>query len=133
VRKASHCGSNRDHTPRPLFAYARRYVQSFTSAETPRCDHSVIACLRHIYIWVSFFAHIPFVVNHTFNAAPTERLQQQYLRLFHYKARNGKVRKGDKKEFKIEKASEEEGKKACPVLATMRSVINQTTAQIGGK
>jgi len=28
------------------------------------------------YIWVVFFAHIPFVVNRTFNATPTERLQQ---------------------------------------------------------
>jgi len=27
-------------------------------------------------IWVLFFAHIPFVVNHTFNATPAERLQQ---------------------------------------------------------
>jgi len=25
---------------------------------------------------VLFFAHIPFVVNHTFNATPAERLQQ---------------------------------------------------------
>jgi len=28
------------------------------------------------YIWVLFFAHMPFVVKHTFNATPTERLQQ---------------------------------------------------------
>jgi len=27
------------------------------------------------YILVLFFAHIPFVVNHTFNATLTERLQ----------------------------------------------------------
>jgi len=26
-------------------------------------------------MWVLFFAHIPFVVNRTFNATPTERLQ----------------------------------------------------------
>jgi len=28
---------------------------------------------------VLFFAHIPFVVNHTFNATPTDRLQQYSL------------------------------------------------------
>ena len=32
-----------------------------------RRNHSVIACSRHIYV-VLFFTHIPFVVNHTFNA-----------------------------------------------------------------
>jgi len=32
--------------------------------------------VRAIYIWVLFFAHIPFVVNRTLNATPTERLQQ---------------------------------------------------------
>jgi len=34
-----------------------------------------IACSRHVYIWVLFFPHIPFVVNHTINATPLERLQ----------------------------------------------------------
>ena len=38
-------------------------------------DHYIIACLRHICM-VLFFTHIPFVVNHTFNATPLERLQQ---------------------------------------------------------
>jgi len=33
------------------------------------------ACSRHTYI-VLFFAHIPFVVNHTINATSPERLQQ---------------------------------------------------------
>jgi len=33
---------------------------------------------------VLFFAHIPFVVNHTFNATPTERLQ-------HYPESMGKL------------------------------------------
>jgi len=32
--------------------------------------------VRATYVWVLFFAHIPFVVNRTFNATPTERLQQ---------------------------------------------------------
>jgi len=31
--------------------------------------------VRDTYILVLFFAHIPFVVNHTFNKTPTERLQ----------------------------------------------------------
>jgi len=44
-----------------------------------RCDRSIIACLRHIYVWVLFSAHFSFVVNRTFNATPTERLQQHPL------------------------------------------------------
>jgi len=55
-------------------------AQSFTlwqqaTIEITCRDHSIIACSRHIYM-VLFFAHIPFVVNRTFNATPTERLQQ---------------------------------------------------------
>ena len=42
--------------------------------EITRRDHSIIACSRHIHIFV-FFAHIPFVVNHTTNSTPPERLQ----------------------------------------------------------
>jgi len=42
--------------------------------EIMRCNRSIIACSRHVYL-VLFFAHIPFVVNHTFNATPPERLQ----------------------------------------------------------
>jgi len=34
-------------------------------------DHSIIASSRHIYM-VLFFAHIPFVVNHTFSAMPVK-------------------------------------------------------------
>jgi len=41
-------------------------------------DHSFIACLRHVYILL-FFTHILFVVNPTFNATSTERLQQHPL------------------------------------------------------
>ena len=43
-----------------------------------RHNHSIIAYSRHIYV-VLFFAHISFVVNHTFNATPAERLQQPSL------------------------------------------------------
>jgi len=32
--------------------------------------------VRTTYIWVLFFAHIPFVVNSTLNTTPIERLQQ---------------------------------------------------------
>jgi len=32
-----------------------------------------------MYIWVLFFVLIAFVVNHTFNPMPTERLQQHPL------------------------------------------------------
>jgi len=37
-----------------------------------RRNHSVIGCPRHIYV-VFFFAHILFVVNHTFNAQRSGR------------------------------------------------------------
>jgi len=33
----------------------------------------------YIYIWLLFFAHIPFVVNRAFNTASTERLQHCYF------------------------------------------------------
>ena len=45
--------------------------------EITRRDHSIIACSCHIHIFL-FFAHIPFVVNHTINATPPEWLQQLY-------------------------------------------------------
>jgi len=56
-------------------------AQSFTllqqaTIEITWRDHSIIACSRHIKIWVLLFMHILFVVNHTFNARTTERLQQ---------------------------------------------------------
>ena len=43
--------------------------------EITQRDHSIIACSRHIHIFL-FFAHIPFVVIHTINATPPGRLQQ---------------------------------------------------------
>jgi len=51
-------------------------VQSFTlwlqaTMEIMCRNHSVIACMRHIYIGVILCAY-PFVVNHTFNAMPTK-------------------------------------------------------------
>jgi len=37
---------------------------------------TLLLLVRATYIRVLFFAHISFVVNHTFNTMPTERLQQ---------------------------------------------------------
>ena len=36
---------------------------------------TLLLLLRATYIWVLFFTHIPFMVNHAFNAMPMERLQ----------------------------------------------------------
>jgi len=66
-----------------------KYYQLFTSfisiirGHSPRSlhrDHSIIACLCHIYMarWMLFFAHIPFVVNRTFSATPTGMLQHHF-------------------------------------------------------
>jgi len=47
-----------------------------TVAASNNRDHptrSLYYCHLHIFL---FFAHIPFVVNHTINATPPERLQQ---------------------------------------------------------
>jgi len=44
---------------------------------------TLLLLVRTTYIWMIFFAYIPFVVNLTFSATPTERLQQRqsyYLR-----------------------------------------------------
>ena len=46
-----------------------------TVAASNNRDHSIIACLRHAYIFL-FFPHIQFVVNHTINTTPPDRLQQ---------------------------------------------------------
>jgi len=59
VRKASHRGSN----------------QQQRSCVTISL---IIACSRYKYM-VLFFTHIPFVVSHTINATPPERLQQHQM------------------------------------------------------
>jgi len=56
VRKASHCGSKQQ-------SRLPNYI-------------TLLLLVRTTYIWVLFFAHIPFVVNRTFSATPAERLQQ---------------------------------------------------------
>ena len=51
-----------------------------TVAATNNRDHlsrSLYLLVCATYIWVIFFAHILFVVNRTFNATPTERLQHE--------------------------------------------------------
>ena len=58
------------------------YVQSLRSLVSPeitRHDHSIIALFAPHICMVLFFTHIPFVVNHTINATPPERLQQHPL------------------------------------------------------
>ena len=64
----------------PHRSHVAACAQSFApwqqaTIEFTRCDHSIIACSRHIYILL-FVAHIPFMVNHAFNVIPPERLQQ---------------------------------------------------------
>ena len=51
-----------------------------TMAASNNRDHAsqslLLLVARATYIMVLFFTHIPFVVNHTINATPPERLQQ---------------------------------------------------------
>jgi len=57
-------------------------AQAFRSQQCQQRLHTTITLLllvRIRYIWVLFFMHIPFILNHTFNAMPTERLQQHPL------------------------------------------------------
>jgi len=89
VRKASHCSvaasNNRDHEITLVVTISKYYQLfiSFTSiirGHSPRSlhrDHSIIA-FRATCMWVLFFTHIMFVVNRTFNATPTKRLQHHF-------------------------------------------------------
>jgi len=46
-------------------------------------DHArnlLLLLARATYIMVLFFTHIPFVVNHTINATPSDRLQHNVLK-----------------------------------------------------
>ena len=86
MRKASHCGSKQQQSSPDeiiLVVTVSKHNQLFTRftsiirGHSPRSlhrDHSIIACSRHIHIFL-FFAHILFVVNHAINATPSERLQ----------------------------------------------------------
>jgi len=53
---------------------------SHVNIDRATTSQSVLLLLaRAAYIMVLFFAHIPFVVNHTINATTPERLQQGHL------------------------------------------------------
>ena len=61
-------------------------VQSFslwqqTTIEIPRCADSISPCWRHIYTWVLFFTHIPFVMNRTFQHNANRELATLEARL----------------------------------------------------
>jgi len=58
-----------------------RQVRKFHCGNKQRSCTTITLLLLVLatYIWVLFFAHISFVVNHTFNATPTNRLQQYYF------------------------------------------------------
>jgi len=58
VRKASHCGSKQQ----------QRSPDEVT----------LLLLVRTTFIWMLFFAHIPFAVNRTCNVTPAERLQHQH-------------------------------------------------------
>ena len=62
-----------DHSPRTLVVTFNGSQVNIGRASTPR---SLFYCLYAPHIcMVLFFTHIPFVVNHTFNGTPPERLQ----------------------------------------------------------
>ena len=74
ARKASHCGSKQQYRPPD--------------------EMTLLWLVRATYKWVLFFAHIPFVVNRTFNATSTERLQQSNNNILVYFDCVGKSRDG---------------------------------------
>ena len=67
-----------DHSPRTLVITFNSSQVSIGRACTPRSLYYWLFTPR-IYIVVIFFAHIPFVVNHTINTTPPERLQQYHI------------------------------------------------------
>jgi len=74
--------NNRDHLMRsllmsPLASTINCSPGSQALLEVTHQDHSIIDS-HHAYIFL-FFAHIPFMVNHTINATPPEKLQQHPL------------------------------------------------------
>ena len=73
--------NNRDHarnlSSRTLVIMFNRSHVNIGRATT---SQSLLLLLARVtYIMVLFFTHIPFVVNHTINATPLERLQQHPL------------------------------------------------------
>jgi len=79
--------NNRDHPTRslslsPLASTINCSPGSQALLEVTHQDHSsgftLLMLVRATYIMVLFFTHIPFVVNHTINATPPERLQHYH-------------------------------------------------------
>ena len=56
------------------------FIHSHVNISKATTSHALkLLLVRATYIMVLFFTHIPFMVNHTTNAAPPERLQQHPL------------------------------------------------------
>ena len=77
--------NNRDHPTRslsslPLAGTINCSTGSQALFEVTHQDYSIgitlLLLVRATYVYFFFLAHIPFVVNHTINATPPERLQQ---------------------------------------------------------
>jgi len=66
----------------PLVRTINCSLASQALLEVTHLDHSIgitlLLLVYPTYIWVLFFTHIPFVVNRTMNATPTERLQHHF-------------------------------------------------------
>ena len=66
-----------------LVSTTNRLLASQALSEVTHQDHSMsitlLLLVRARYIWVLFFTNLPFMVNHTFNTTPMERLQQHPL------------------------------------------------------
>jgi len=73
----------------PLVRTINCSLASQTLLEVVHLDHSigitVLLLVCATYIRVLFFTHIPFVVNRTMNATPTERLQHHFRQWHAYK------------------------------------------------
>jgi len=73
----------------PLVRTIKCSLASQALLEVTRLDHSIgITLLLFVCttcIWVLFFMHIPFVMNRTMNATPTERLQHHFRHWYAYK------------------------------------------------
>jgi len=82
--------NNRDHEI-TLVVTISKYcsLASQLLLEVTRLDHSIgitiLLLVCATYIWVLIFTYIPFVVNRTMNATPTDRLQHHFRHWHAYK------------------------------------------------
>jgi len=67
----------RSESPSGMCAKLRNVATS-NSRDYPMRSLLLLLLVCTTYIWVLFFAHIPFVVNRAFNATPAERLQHSH-------------------------------------------------------